>query len=118
MTNRSDKQESIHGARYPSLAFGRSCRAAGIAVSMGSVGACVDNALAESSFATREGDLVARARWRTRDEAHMAVFDFSEASYNPRRRHSGLGSLSPAAYERRHHSALSRPSHEPSARAG
>ncbi len=109
---------SDHGAQYTSLAFGRRCREAGIAVSMGSVGDCYDNALAESFFATLECELVARSRWRTREEARMAVFDFIEAFYNPRRRHSGLGYLSPAEYERRHHSALSCPSHEPSARAG
>jgi putative transposase len=108
----------VEFAQYTSLAFGRRCREAGIAVSMGSVGDCFDNALAESFFATLECELVARSRWRSREEARMAVFDFIEAFYNPRRRHSGLGYLSPAEYERRHHSALSCPSHEPSARAG
>ncbi len=109
---------SDHGAQYTSLAFGRRCREAGIAVSMGSVGDCFDNAPAESFFATLECELVDRSRWRTHAEARMAVFDFIEAFYNPRRRHSGLGYLSPAEYERRHHPALSCPSHEPSARAG
>ena len=108
---------SDHGAQYTSLAFGRRCREAGIAVSMGSVGDCFDNALAESFFATLECELVARSRWRSRDEARMAVFDFIEAFYNPRRRHSALGYLSPAEYERRHHPALSCPSVHPSARA-
>jgi putative transposase len=109
---------SDHGAQYTSLAFGRRCREAEIAVSMGSVGDCFDNALAESFFATLECELVARSRWRTREEARMAVFDFIEAFYNPRRRHSALGYLSPAEYERRHHPALSCPSVHPSARAG
>jgi putative transposase len=48
----------------------------------------------------------------------MAVFDFIEAFYNPRRRHSALGYLSPAAYERRHHSSLPDPSAYPSTKTG
>jgi putative transposase len=109
---------SDHGAQYTSFAFGRRCREAGIAVSMGSVGDCFDNALAESFFATLECELVDRSRWRTRDAARMAVFDFIEAFYNPRRRHSSLAYLSPAEYERRCHPELSCPSDDPSARAG
>jgi putative transposase len=85
---------------------------------MGSVGDCYDNALAESFFATLECELVDRSRWRTHAEARMAVFDFIEAFYNPRRRHSSLAYLSPAEYERRYHPKLSCPSHKPSARAG
>jgi putative transposase len=108
----------IEPGQYTSYDFARACRQAGIERSMGSVGDCYDNALAESFFATLECELVARARWRTHAEARMAVFDFIEAFYNPRRRHSALGYLSPVEYERRHHAALSFPSHEPSARAG
>jgi putative transposase len=93
---------SDHGSQYTSLAFGRRCRRAGISVSMGSVGDCYDNALAESFFATLECELVDRSRWRTHAEARMAVFDFIEGFYNPRRRHSALDYLSPAEHERRH----------------
>ena len=93
---------SDHGCQYTSLAFARRCRRAGIAVSMGSVGDCYDNALAESFFATLECELVARSRWRRHAEARMAVFDYLEGFYNPRRRHSALAYLSPAEYERRH----------------
>jgi putative transposase len=92
---------SDHGSQYTSLAFGQRCRQAGVARSMGSVGDCYDNALAESFFATLECELVARSRWHTHAEARMAVFDFIEGFYNPHRRHSALGYLSPAAYERR-----------------
>ena len=92
---------SDHGCQYTSLAFGHRCRQSGIAVSMGSVGDCYDNALAESFFATLECELIARSRWRTRSEARMAVFDYIEGFYNPRRRHSALAYLSPAEYERR-----------------
>jgi putative transposase len=92
---------SDHGGQYTSLAFGRRCRAAGVVPSRGSVGDCYDNALAESFFATLECELVARARWRTHAEARTAVFDYVEAFYNTQRRHSALGYLSPATYERR-----------------
>ena len=68
---------------------------------MGSVGDCYDNAMAESFNATLECELIARHRWRTHTEARMAVFDFIEGFYNPRRRHSALGYLSPAEFERR-----------------
>lgn len=94
---------SDHGCQYTSLAFGQRCRRAGISLSMGSVGDCYDNAMAESFFATLECELVDRSRWRSHREARMAVFDYLEGFYNPRRRHSALAYLSPAEYERRHH---------------
>ncbi len=92
---------SDHGCQYTSLAFSRRCREAGIAQSMGSVGDCYDNAMAESFNATLECELIARHHWRTHTEARMAVFDFIEGFYNPRRRHSALGYLSPVEFERR-----------------
>jgi putative transposase len=90
-----------HGTQYTSLAFGRRCRQAGITPSMGSVGDCFDNAMAESFFASLECELIDRSRWRTHTEARIAVFDYIEAFYNPRRRHSALAYLSPAEFERR-----------------
>jgi putative transposase len=69
---------------------------------MGSVGDCFDNAVTESFFATLECELLDRHRFRTRTEARVAVFDYLEGFYNPRRRHSTLGCLSPADYESRH----------------
>ena len=70
--------------------------------SMGSVGDAYDNAMAESFFATLECELLERRRFKTQAEARMAVFAFIEGFYNPRRRHSALGYLSPVAFERRH----------------
>jgi putative transposase len=92
---------SDHGCQYTSLAFGRRCRDAGIAGSMGSVGDCFDNAMAESFFASLECELIDRSRWTTHTEARMAVFDYIECFYNPRRRHSAIYYLSPAEFERR-----------------
>ena len=63
---------------------------------------CFDNALAESFFATLECELLDGRRFQGRAEAQMAVFDFLEAWYNPRRRHSALGYLSPADFEAAH----------------
>jgi hypothetical protein len=78
--------------------------------SMGSVGDAYDNAMCESFFATLECELVARCRFTTPAEARHAVFTFIEGFYNPRRRHSSIGYLSPIDYEHRHNTAAcSRP---------
>jgi putative transposase len=58
------------------------------------------NALAESFFATLECELLDRQRFTTRSEARLATFDYLELFYNRQRRHSRLGYLSPAAYEK------------------
>jgi putative transposase len=92
---------SDHGTQYTSIAFGKRCREAGIRPSMGSVGDCYDNALCESFFATLECELLNRRKFPTQVEARMAVFEFIEGFYNPHRRHSSLGYLSPINYERR-----------------
>ncbi|WP_324717959.1 IS3 family transposase [Carboxydochorda subterranea] len=94
---------SDHGARYPSLAFSRRLEAAGILDSMGSVGDALDNAVAESFFATLQTELLNRAPWPTRQALKTAVFEYIEAFYNRRRRHSALGYLSPEDFERRWH---------------
>jgi putative transposase len=93
---------SDQGGQYTSLAFGQRCRDAGIRPSMGSVGDAYDNALCESFFATLECELLDRHRFRSQVEARLAVFDFIEGWYNPRRRHSALDYLSPLVYERTH----------------
>ena len=69
---------------------------------MGSVGDAYDNAMCESFFATLETELDERKRFRNQAEARMAMFDFIEAWYNPRRRHSALGQMSPINYEKEH----------------
>jgi putative transposase len=97
---------SDHGCQYTSLAFGRRLREAGIVGSMGTVGDCYDNAAAESFFATLKTELLSRRSWATRAEATTAIFDYIEAFYNRRRRHSTLDYLSPTDYEQ-HHAAAS-----------
>lgn len=93
---------SDQGSQYTSVAFGEHCVAAGIATSMGSVGDCFDNAMAESFFATLECELLARRPMRDHAEARNAIFEYIEGWYNPHRRHSGIDYQSPINYERRH----------------
>ena len=69
---------------------------------MGSVGDAYDNAMAESFFATLEGELLDRRRFATPTQARIAVFDFLEGWYNPHRRHSALDYESPLSYEIKH----------------
>jgi putative transposase len=92
---------SDQGSQYTSLAFGKRCKEAAVRPSMGSVGDAYDNAMCESFFATLECELLDRRRFKTQAEARIAVFEFIEGFYNPRRRHSSLGYLSPNAYEAR-----------------
>jgi putative transposase len=91
---------SDQGCQYTSYAFGRRCKEAGIRPSMGSVGDAYDNAMCESFFATLECELLDRRSFKNQAEARMAVFEFIEGWYNPHRRHSALGYLSPARFER------------------
>ena len=91
---------SDQGSQFVSLAFGQKARDAGIAVSMGSKGCAYDNAVAESFFATLKKELVHRRSWPTRRELISEVFEFVEGFYNTTRRHSTLGYLSPAQFER------------------
>jgi len=90
---------SDQGCQYTSIAFGRAAARAGIDLSMGSVGDCFDNALAESLWATLDRDLLSQMTLRTRAEARTAIFDYIEGFYNPHRRHSALGYKSPATFE-------------------
>lgn len=104
---------SDRGSQYTAVAFGKHCRETGVRPSMGSRGDCYDNALCESFFATLECELLDRHRFRSRAEARMAIFEFIEGWYNPRRRHSALGYDSPLGYERRHQ-ALQASTHQTS----
>ncbi len=91
---------SDQGSQYVALIFGQRLRKAGIAQSMGSKGDCYDNAVCESFHATLEKELLRGRSFKTRQEAKTAIFDWIEAWYNPTRRHSRLGYLSPDQYER------------------
>jgi putative transposase len=100
---------SDQGSQYTSVAFGERCRKMGVRPSMGSVGDAYDNAMAESFFATLECELIDRRSWQTKTEARLALFTYIEGWYNPRRRHSALGQISPAEFERRKLAARHQP---------
>ena len=94
---------SDRGSQYTALVFTRQCAAAGIERSMGSAGDCFDNAMAESLFATVECELLHCVEFATRAEAELEIFRFVEGFYNRKRRHSGLGYLSPVEFEQAWH---------------
>jgi putative transposase len=101
------KSESVihhsdQGSQYTSVIFGKRCAEMGVRPSMGSVGDAYDNAMAESFFATLECELIDRRSWKTHTEARLEIFTWIEAWYNPKRRHSGLGQMSPMNFERKH----------------
>jgi putative transposase len=93
---------SDRGAQYASVAMGRTLRDSGIMASMGSKGDPWDNASAESCISTIKNELVKRRSFATRDQARLALFSYIESFYNPLRRHSSLGMLSPDDYETRY----------------
>jgi len=72
---------------------------------MGSVGDCYDNALCESFFATLECELLDRHSFRDAREGRRDVFEYIEGWYNPHRRHSALGQISPLRFEERERTA-------------
>jgi putative transposase len=93
---------SDHGCQYTSWVFGQRLRRAGLLGSMGTIGDALDNAVAESFFASLQCELLDRHHWATRAELARAMFEWIEAFYNPTRRHSTLGYLSPIDYEAAH----------------
>jgi putative transposase len=92
---------SDHGCQYTSYAFGKRCQEMNVMPSMGTVGDAYDNAMAESVFASLEKELLKHRRFRSKAEARMALFEWIEGWYNPHRRHSSIGRLSPNNFERR-----------------
>ena len=93
---------SDQGSQYTSIAFGQRCKQMGVRSSMGTVGDAYDNAMAESFFASLECELIDRRVWQTKTQARLDIFTWIEAWYNPRRRHSGIGQMSPNNFERKH----------------
>jgi len=93
---------SDQGSQYTSVIFGKRCEEMNVRPSMGSVGEAYDNAMAERFFATLECELIDRRSWKSHTEARLAIFTWIESWYNLKRRHSGLGQISPIEFERRH----------------
>jgi len=91
---------SDRGSQYASDAFTSRLRLAGIIASMSRKGNCYDNAHVESFFHSLKTELVYRRNFKTREEAKRAIFEWIETWYNRERRHSALGYMSPAEYEK------------------
>lgn len=98
---------SDRGSVYTSWVFGHRLRTAGLLGSMGRVASSVDNTMIESFWSTMQRELLDTRRWRTKDELASAIFEWIEAWYNPRRRHTSLGMLSPVEFEALHTQAAS-----------
>ena len=92
---------SDRGSQYTSLTFGRTLRESKLVASMGSRGDAYDNAACESVISTLKVEWIKRHRYESRDQARLSIFTYIETFYNPRRRHSSLGGISPDEFERR-----------------
>ena len=95
LLNHSDR-----GSQYACKDYQDLLALRGVTCSMSRRGNCWDNAVVESFFATLKLELVYLCVFNTRAEARMAIFEYVEAFYNRKRRHSYLGYLSPADFEK------------------
>lgn len=93
---------SDRGSQYASEHYQRVLAGEGVVCSMSRRGDCWDNAPMESFFATLKKELVHREDYPTREAAKASLFEYIEVFYNRVRRHSSLGFVSPAEYERTH----------------
>jgi putative transposase len=91
---------SDRGSQYSSEQFQRLMTDHGVVCSMSRSGNVWDNAAMESFFSSLKTERTARKMYRTRDEARADVFDYIERFYNPKRRHSTIGYMSPMEFER------------------
>jgi putative transposase len=89
------------GSEYTSTACTAACTRLGLRRSMSRTGSCLDNAVAESWFASLKVELVHRQHYRTRAEARTAIFAWI-AWYNRSRLHSANDYLSPIEWEQQH----------------
>jgi putative transposase len=92
---------SDQGCTYASEDYQRMLDAHGITCSMSRRGNCYDNAVMEAFFSSLKSEVA--DRFESCGVGKMELFDYIEIFYNQRRRHSSIGYLSPAAFERRAH---------------
>ena len=92
---------SDQGSQYTSEQFQRLLADNGIICSMSRAGNVWDNSAMESFFSSLKTERTARKVYRTRDQARAYAFDYIERFYNPHRRHSKLGYVSPMEFEAR-----------------
>jgi putative transposase len=101
-----DQHAIIHsdrGTQFASWVFSQKVTDAGLAPSVGAVGAPFDNAMVEAFWARMQVELLNRQRWKTRVELAGAIHDYIEIWHNIQRRHSALNMLTPTEYEVNHH---------------
>ena len=90
---------SDRGSQYCSADYRRMLASYGFIASMSGRGNCYDNAMVETVFKTIKSELIWRTAFATRDQASKAIGQYIEGFYNPRRRHSSLGYVSPVVFE-------------------
>ena len=93
---------SDRGSQYASEHYRRRLAEERIGCSMSRRGNCWDNAPMESFFASLKKELVHHENYATRAEARASIFEDIETFYNRVRRHSSLGYVAPAEFERAH----------------
>jgi putative transposase len=102
---RRPPQGCIHhtdrGSQYCAHDYQKLLRKHGFKVSMSGKGNCNDNSADESFFKSLKAELVWRRNWQTRRVVEVALFEYINGFYNPRRKHSALGWKSPVAFEQR-----------------
>ncbi len=96
------QHHSDRGCQYTSQAFQTVLAKNNIICSMSATGYCFDNAVAESFFHTLKTECIYHERYENREQAKQAIFEYVEVFYNNQRRHSTLGYVSPAEFERRY----------------
>lgn len=94
LVNHSDR-----GSQYASDVYRDKLESLGITASMSRKGNCYDNAFAESFFATLKKELIYRNRFKTKEEAKKAIFEYIEVWYNRKRIHSSIGYMTPVQFE-------------------
>ena len=90
------------GATYTARSFTKLCRELGIRQSMGRVGSCFDNAVAEAFFSSLEWEVLSRHEFSNPNQARAVVLDWCYEFYNRDRRHSTINMMSPINYENTH----------------
>jgi putative transposase len=92
---KSPSKDCIHhtdsGSQYCSHDYQNILRQNGFKMSMSGKGNCYDNAAVETFYKTTKAELIWRRSWETRRQAEIAIFEYINCFYNPRRRHSALG---------------------------
>jgi putative transposase len=110
LRRRSPQQGGIihsdQGTQFGSWVFSQKVTEAGLAPSVGAVGAPFDNAMVEAFWARMQVELLNRRRWKTRVELATAIHDYIETWHNTNRRHSALNMLTPTEYENHYQSTI------------